>query len=256
MTADLRKAVGVLRSSERTTVFSGAGISVESGVPPFRGPDGLWSKYDPSFIELSRFLSEPEASWKLIKEVFYDFISAAKPNSAHEAIARLQDAGFVTSVITQNIDGLHQKAGSASVCEFHGNTDRLLCLACGRHENVSEDILSNLPPECPACGGLLKPDFVFFGEPIPEEAHRTAFAEASGSTAMIVVGTTGEVMPAAYVPHAAKEAGAFIIEVNTVESAFTRSVTDLFLRGRAGDVLGRLASELTGGADRRDSPPR
>lgn len=240
LSLDMNKAIDLMRASERTAVFTGAGISVDSGVPPFRGPDGLWSKYDPSFIELTRFLSEPDASWRIIKEVFYDFIGAAKPNPAHVAIADLERAGRVAAVITQNIDGLHQRAGSRSVCEFHGNTDRLLCLACGRRESASEEILAELPPECPACGGLLKPDFVFFGEPIPDEARRRAFDEASRASVMLVVGTTGEVMPAAHVPHLAKASGASIIEVNTSESAFTRSVTDVFLRGRASSVLRTL----------------
>lgn len=235
-----------ITKADHLTALTGAGISTGAGIPDFRGDKGIYrtGKYEPDkILDINYFVKDPTPFYDFATD-FLAMLKNAKPTYAHLFLADLERRGKIDAVITQNIDGLHQKAGSTSVCEFHGNTDRLLCLACGRRENVSEKILSELPPECPACGGLLKPDFVFFGEPIPEDAHRTAFAEAAGSTAMIVVGTTGEVMPAAYVPRAAKEAGAFIIEVNTIESAFTRSVTDLFLRGRAGDVLGRLAAAV------------
>jgi NAD-dependent deacetylase len=128
----LQQAAGLIKSSRRTTAFTGAGISVESGIPPFRGSDGLWSKFDPVFLDIDYFHRYPERSWKLIKEIFYDFFGRAKPNAAHYALAAMERAGFLHSVITQNIDNLHQKAGSKEVYEFHGNSRYLICDSCSR----------------------------------------------------------------------------------------------------------------------------
>jgi NAD-dependent deacetylase len=243
---DLKRAASIIRERRETVAFTGAGISVESGIPPFRGPDGLWTKHDPSFIELGHFLDDPAGSWIFIRELFFDAIERAEPNAGHIAVAELERAGFVRSVITQNIDGLHQMAGSEKVLEFHGTTRTLHCLDCHAayaRENVD---LSKMPPTCPSCGGVLKPDFVFFSEQIPEDVSRDSFAEAGAAGVVLVVGSTGEVMPAAYVPVVAKEAGAMVVEINTSVSAYTRDVTDIFLQGKAGDVLPELVREVLG----------
>lgn len=159
-------AAALIRGAKYLTAFTGAGISVESGIPPFRGDDGLWSQYDPRMLELGFFLAHPEKAWPVIKEIFYDHFGRAKPNKAHCVLAQLEAAGKLRVLITQNIDNLHFAAGSRSIVEFHGNSRLLLCLHCGTRVEARADLLTALPPRCP-CGGLYKPDFVFFGEEIP-----------------------------------------------------------------------------------------
>ena len=243
MKNDVRKASSVIQKSRHVTAFTGAGISVESGIPPFRGPEGLWSKYDPKFLDVEYFTSHPEESWKVIKTLFYDFFGKVSPNRAHEALAQLEKEGFIKAIITQNIDNLHQEAGSQNVIEFHGNYFKLVCSACGRKVNADQS-LDTIPPLCRHDGTVLKPDFVFFGEPIPEEASDAAYEEASMADVFLLVGTTGEVMPANMIPRLAKQNGATIIEINTDPSAYTSDVTDIFLQGRAGDILPEIVEHI------------
>ena len=224
--------------------FTGAGISVESGIPPFRGPGGLWHKYDPDFIELNYFYAHPERSWAQIREVFYDNWGSALPNGAHRAVAALEQEGFLHTVVTQNIDCLHQRAGSKHVLEFHGTLDKLVCTECDARFDTTRELIAPERPSCPKCGGLLKPDFVFFSEGIPEDAFHGSFAAAADCDYVIVIGTTGEVMPACEVPREAKRHGAKIIEINLQESAYTNSITDLFLHGRAVEVMETLLREV------------
>lgn len=238
------QAADAVKNARRITVFTGAGISVESGIPPFRGANGLWSTYDPSSLEINYFNANPESAWVVIKEIFYDFFGAAKPNAAHIGVAELERRGLVQTVITQNIDNLHQAAGSREVYEFHGNSQYLLCLKCGQRRHVSEIDLETLPPFCTDCGGLLKPDFVFFGESIPERAGTRAFEEALKSDLFILIGTTGEVMPAAMVPPTAKRNGATIIEINVEPSRYTDYITDIFLHAKASEAISRLLDAL------------
>jgi len=237
---NINKAVLDLKVSKYTVVFTGAGISVESGIPPFRGPDGLWAKYDPSLIEINHFYNNPEISWKMIKEIFYDFIEKAKPNTAHYAIASLEKKGYVHSIITQNIDNLHQVAGSKNVYEYHGTIKRLKCVKCLKEFLREEISLEELAPKCPLCKGLLKPEFVFFGEPIPDKINKLSFYEAKRAQVMLIVGTTGEIMPASLIPYTAKESGCKIIEVNISKSSYTDKITDIFLSGKASNVLTKL----------------
>ncbi|MBN2344800.1 MAG: NAD-dependent deacylase [Candidatus Aminicenantes bacterium] len=250
MAEGLSQAAALLRQASHAVVFTGAGISVESGIPPFRGPGGLWSRVDPSFIEIGRFLADPEGSWRRIKEIFYDFFGPveagrggrARPNAAHFGIAALEAAGRVQAVITQNIDNLHQEAGSREVIEFHGNSRRLLCLECGRREEVRPERLAELPPYCP-CGGLLKPDFIFFGEGIPELALKRSYQEASKADLFLIVGSSGEVQPACQIPVLAKSRGAKLVEINLRESNFT-PISDVFLQGPATEIVGELVNKL------------
>jgi len=241
---DIQEAARLLRRSRFTTAFTGAGISVESGIPPFRGASGLWSRYDPKFLEIGYFLESPSESWQVIKEIFYDFFGSAEPNKAHKVLARMEQEGLVARVITQNIDNLHQQAGSSHVFEFHGNSKNLLCLACYKVYRPGEISLDHLPPTCRQCGGLLKPDFVFFGEPIPQKALAASYEAAGISDVFLIIGTTGEVMPANQIPLMAKSNGAKIIEVNPEESNYTSGVTDIFLKGKAGEVMEQLEKEL------------
>jgi len=239
------KAAELIRSAKRVCAFTGAGISVESGIPPFRGQGGLWNQYDPKFIEIGYFHEHNKESWALIKEIFYDFFGKARPNAAHKAIAELEHRNIVKTVITQNIDNLHQEAGSKNVLEFHGTASRMICLDCRQTFAATSIDLNQLPPECPNCSvGRLKPDFIFFGEGIPEPACSLSFKEAELSDVFIVVGTTGEVMPACMIPAAASQNGASIIEINTSPSRFTESVTDVFLQGTATSVMTKLLENI------------
>jgi len=239
-----RQAANAIKNAERITAFTGAGISVESGIPPFRGKDGLWSKYDPVFLQTQYFNRHPEKSWRLIKEIFYDFFGQAKPNAAHKALAEMEKRGLVHAVITQNIDNLHQEAGSRRVIEFHGTSRILVCVDCSKRYPVSETSLTDLPPLCPACRGLLKPDFVFFGESIPEPARSDSFGEAQASDLFLLIGTTGEIIPAAIIPFLAKEQGARIIEINPHPSNYTHEITDIFLQEVATKAVSRLLDAL------------
>ncbi|MBU0985277.1 MAG: NAD-dependent deacylase [candidate division Zixibacteria bacterium] len=239
-----KKAAEVIRRANRGTAFTGAGISVESGIPPFRGKGGLWGRYDPTCLEIEYFHSHPREAWVVIKEIFYDFFTRAKPNAAHLGLAALEREGMLHTVITQNIDNLHQAAGSTEVYEFHGNSQHLLCVNCRARFHVSEVSLEVLPPTCDYCEGLLKPDFIFFGESIPSNAYERAVHEATHSDVLIVVGTTGEVTPAALIPRMAKQHGAAIIEINPEESAFTHEITDVFLKEKATVAMTRLLNEL------------
>lgn len=242
--SEIRKAAAMLKKSSYTTAYTGAGISVESGIPPFRGPNGIWTKYDPSMLDIGYFLESPYESWVAIKEIFFDFFGEAKPNKAHQVLARLEQNGMIHRVITQNIDNLHQEAGSREVFEFHGNSKRLVCLACFATYPHKEVSLDHLPPTCRQCGGLLKPDFVFFGEQIPPVPLSAAYEAASLSEVFLVIGTTGEVMPANQFPAMARSHGAVIIEINPSESNYTAKITDIFLKGKAGEILEKLEREL------------
>ncbi len=242
--SDFREAVAWLRKSNYTTAFTGAGISVESGIPPFRGKGGLWSRYDPMVLDTRYFHQHPAQSWAVIKEIFYDFFGKAKPNMAHHALANLEGKGLLKNIITQNIDNLHQEAGSQEVIEFHGTSHHLICTQCGRHFGIEEVSMNSLPVKCDACGGLVKPDFIFFGEGIPRDAYEKSLDAARQAAVFLVIGTTGEIMPASQIPFLAKENGAKIIEVNTEPSKFTSTVTDIFLQGKATEVMQQLVNEL------------
>lgn len=233
----LINAAEILKKSKHTTVFTGAGISVESGIPPFRGEGGLWEKYDPIMLELEYFHTYPYESWKVIKEVFYDFFGKAKPNPAHFAVAELERMRIVKAIITQNIDNLHQEAGSKTVYEYHGNSKKLVCTDCKGTYGIQEIPLDNLPPNCIRCGGLLKPDFIFFGEGIPVIAAKRSAEEVHKADVFLLIGTTGEVMPACMIPYDAKKNGVAIIEINPSASIFTYKITDIFLQGKAGEIL-------------------
>ena len=239
-----REAAKLIAASKNVVAFTGAGISAESGIPVFRGPNGLWNKYDPKVLELSYFFEHSEAAWNVIKEIFYEFLGKVKPNYAHYFLGQLERAGHLRSVITQNIDNLHQEGGNRRVLEFHGTYKQLQCTECYNHYPSGDIDLNRSIPKCPSCGGILKPDFIFFGEAIPEPAGSTSVHEATVCDLMIVIGTTGEVMPASMIPHRAKENGAVIIEVNTEASYFTDSITDIFLKGKATEVFKRLNSNF------------
>jgi NAD-dependent deacetylase len=258
--SELEKAARILASSRKLIAFTGAGISVESGVPAFRGEGGLWEKIDPGLLDIDRFNADPAASWTAIRELFYAsrrYAGAAAgtraaPNAAHRILAEWERDGILSFLVTQNIDGLHSAAGSRRIVEFHGSVRELVCRRCGARvsatpEALDAGLLDSLPPRCAAvgsgnrpCGGVLKPDFVFFGESIPPEAYGSAFAAAESADACLIVGSTGVVYPAAQVPIIAKRAGAVVIEVDPGDTEFSESIADLHIRVGASEALTRL----------------
>lgn len=239
----LADAASILLESSYTVAFTGAGISVESGIPPFRGSDGLWSKYDPGILELDRFYSDPKTTWEVIAQLFYTFFQSAQPNAAHLALAEMERQGLLCETITQNIDNLHQKGGAKTVHEFHGNALRLMCIDCQTCYRPDKQLLQQLPPRC-KCGQVLKPDFIFFGEVIPEKALQASMHAANNAEVFLIVGSTGEVFPAAQIPVIAKEKGAKIIEVNITTSLFTPKITDILLKGKASKVMSSLMANI------------
>lgn len=243
MNNTFEQAVDLIKHAEYGVVFTGAGVSVESGIAPFTGAGGLWNQYDPKFIDINFFYADPKRSWEEMKKIFFTDMDEASPNKAHEVIARLEQKGFVKGVITQNIDGLHQRAGSKNVQEFHGTIHTLSCIKCGRHYNLKDVDILEVPPLC-ACVGVLKPDFVFYGEGIPALAYQKSLEMAQNADVMLIVGTAGQVMPACGLPYTAKEFGAKIIEVNPQASAFTHAITDYHFAQKATEFFGALEKAI------------
>ncbi len=233
----INQAAELIKNSSHLTAFTGAGISAESNIPTFRGKGGIWDKYDPIILDINFFKQYPEKAWPHIKDMFYNVIEKAQPNPAHYVLADWEKQGLLKAIITQNIDNLHQKAGSKNVIEFHGNTRDLVCMDCGQITPVKEADMNKNPVVCPHCGGLLKPDFVFFGEPIPPKAYEESIVHTLSSDVYLVIGTTGIIMPASLLPYEAKKNGATIIEINVAPSEYTGKITDIFLRGKATEVL-------------------
>ena len=240
MKNSIQKAADLIKNAKHLVAFTGAGISAESGIPTFRGKGGIWDKYDPIILDIDYFKQYPEKAWPHIKDMFYNVIDKAQPNPAHYVLADWEKQGLLKAIITQNIDNLHQKAGNKNVIEFHGNTRDLVCLKCGKITPVKEADMSQNPVTCPHCGGLLKPDFVFFGEPIPPEAYEQSLIHTNQADVYLVIGTTGIIMPASLLPYEAHKKGAAIIEINVTPSNYTEQITDIFLQGKASEVLQKL----------------
>lgn len=232
-----------LRKSSYVAVLTGAGISVESGIPDFRSPGGLWSRFDPmEYGHIASFRANPGKVWEMLVEMD-ELLSKARPNPAHYALAELENAGIVKGIVTQNVDSLHQHAGSREVVEFHGNNRTLRCDRCGRSVERDKISLTRLPPLC-ACGGPLRPDFVFFGENIPASTHDRALVHASRCDVMMIVGTSVSVAPASHLPYVAKARGASIIEINLLPSQLTDAMCDFRVLESAGSALPAIVAAL------------
>ena len=251
----------MIEEAQKILVFSGAGMSTESGISDFRSPGGVWSKYDPSDFYFDKIISSEETRrkyWQMSTE-FYHAMKDALPNRAHMAVKRLEEKKKLLAIVTQNIDNLHQKAGSINVIEMHGNLFRQRCLACeakkpfGREEYlgsvktaIAEITTFDLPsiiemlPKCD-CGSPMRPDVVMFGEAV--QGLYESFQEADDCDAMLVLGTSGVVYPAAALPQKAKEAGATVIEINPGDSAYF-GVADIRLQGKTGEILPRIVQKI------------
>ncbi len=238
------RAAEDLAVANNVVALTGAGISTESGIPPFRGKGGLWEKFDPMEIaHIDALMKDPARVWNILVKEMKEIVDTASPNDAHKGLARLEKMGKLTSIITQNIDGLHQAAGNTDVIEFHGNFAWQRCMDCSRkYETRSVDV-SEIPPLCD-CGGILRPDAVFFGEMIPQDAMWRSRQAASDCDLMLVVGTSAVVQPAALMPVYAKETGAKIVEINPERTPLTAEISDYLIMGPAGDVMNRILSIL------------
>lgn len=239
----VKEAVELIKQARCTVVLTGAGMSVASGIPDFRSPGGLWSKHDPEKVASVRALkADPATVWKFLLEAA-QMMGTAEPNAGHNALAELEQRGHVQGIITQNIDGLHQRAGSSNVIEFHGNCGSFYCMECFTPFDARSITEVPLPVRCPECSGIVRPDLVFFGEQIPSEAYKEAFALADQSDLVIVAGTSGEVVPANLIPPRIQDAGGKIIEINMASSAYT-SMSDVFFEGPAEQVLPAIVRNL------------
>jgi len=245
----IRTAAERLRNSKRTVALTGAGLSVESGIPPFRtetGAAGLWDRFDPmQYGSIEAFVRDPARVWLMLRELA-STLGRARPNSGHLALARMEQEGLLSSIITQNIDGLHQVAGCRRVVEFHGNWATMTCLGCRRTVDSRAVSLATLPPRC-TCGAPLKPDVTLFGEIIPAERIDAAYEAVRSCDCLLIVGTSAEVAPASALPEAARDSGAFVIEVNPSETRLDPLV-HVALRGPAAVILPCLADEICTGS--------
>lgn len=245
MESDLINSVSsLLKSSKNLVVLTGAGVSAESGIPTFRGKDGLWKKYRAEELATPEaFRRNPTLVWE-----WYNYrreiINSKKPNQGHIVLSKWENGEYFGSftLITQNVDGLHIIAGNKNVLEIHGNIWKVRCISCGKEEFSYEVPLGEIPPKC-ECGGILRPGVVWFGESLPQDALSKSFEALKNADVVMVVGTSGIVYPAASMPYYAKEGGAKVVEVNISKTPISE-YADYFLKGKAGEILPELDKEL------------
>lgn len=247
MEEQINQAAQWLAESKKAIVFSGAGVSTESGIPDFRSAGGLWTRYDPAeYGTLGAFLRDPEKIWGMLAEL--EKVLDAKPNPGHMALAELEKNGYVAGIITQNIDGLHQAAGNANVVEYHGSNRTYSCLTCKAHYPRAEVKQMPIPPRCTRevrgsdCGAILKPDVVFFDESIPMQALVGADQLVQGADFVMVVGTSCEVFPASEIPQQVRKQGGRVVEVNLELAAGLNA--HLSLQGKFSQVVPAIVERL------------
>ncbi len=237
----IEQAAQMIRSAKYVVAFTGAGLSRESGLPLF----SEWPEFDIRVLDLNFFKNNYAWAWPRLKEWFYDFYSQAKPNAGHLALKQMEDQRLVRSVVTLNIDGLHQKAGSVHTFEICGNPKKLVCLNCHEKFEAEQIDWNQMPPKCPACGGMLKPNILFYGDDVPEEEYKLGLKEANRAKVMLVVGVSGEMMPAGVIPmFAKKRRQTKIIEINIQPTHYTAAVTDVFIQKPASEGLSELLEAL------------
>ena len=254
MVEDIQRAAALIRGASYLVALSGAGLSAGSGIPTYRGAGGLWTQHGtPPLLSYQEFARDPAAWWRARLAAELDpshpvfqmkqAVDGAVPNAGHLALAELERRGVLRCVITQNVDNLHGLAGSSALLEIHGNRNRLRCLDCSLRFPRDGFDLSDVPPVCGECGGLLKLDTVLFGEPIPPDVLEACRATAERCDCMLLVGTSGTVNPAARLPLVAKERGATLIEVNPESTPLTRWC-DIALVGTADAILPQLLRSI------------
>ena len=231
-----------LISAKKIVFFTGAGISAESGISTFRGKDGIWNKMKPEELaNFQAFMRNPNLVWEWYQHR-RDIINKVQPNAGHIAIADLQKY-FEVSIVTQNIDNLHRRAGSKTIYELHGNIERNFCIDCNTFFNSSDIEVTDSAPKCLKCGGLVRPDVVWFGEMLPQDQFSSGEKAAEWSDICFVVGTSAVVYPAAYIPISAKQAGSYIVEINLEPTELTR-FADYSLYGKSGEILPLILDEV------------
>ncbi|MEP7104688.1 MAG: NAD-dependent protein deacylase [Chloroflexota bacterium] len=248
----MERAAHLLAEARRGLVFTGAGVSTESGIRDFRGPNGLWKQYDPyKTADIRYFMEDPARYWTIARERWSTY-KQAHPNSGHYALAAMEEAGHFSAVVTQNTDGLHAAAGSRRVIELHGNGREVVCLDCGGREpraDVQARLETEMPPRCRLCTGtFIKPAVVFFGEALPQRALLEAYGRAGEADLVLVVGSSLQVYPAADIPLAGRRAGAPLLIVNEEPTPFDE-LAEVVIRGKSGEVLPALlekAQQLAG----------
>jgi len=228
-----------LKNSKNIVILTGAGISAESGVPTFRGKDGLWRNYDPMELATpAAFNNNPKLVWE-----WYNWrreiVSKTQPNQGHFALTQMEQRYKNTTIITQNVDGLHIKAGTEKVLEIHGNIWRTRCTVCGDINYNYTVPLTTIPPVCNKCKGILRPDIVWFGEQLPENIMSKVEEKIYNCDFMFVIGTSGTVQPAASFSFIAKQRNAYIVEIN-IEETPTTDIADISLLGKSGEILPKL----------------
>ena len=241
----IRLVAELITKSRHAIAFTGAGISAESGVPTFRGKNGLWTRIDPmKYASIDGFIANLREAWEWYKWRM-ELVEKAEPNPGHRALAELERLGFLKAVITQNVDRLHQRAGSRNVIELHGTLWVLRCInpSCRYSIGISEPP-REVPPICPECSSPLRPSVVFFGEELPREAWRRAIELASRSDLVLVIGTSGAVYPAAYIPFIVRDNGGSIVDINPDRDAYSE-IADVYIQGRAGEILPRIVEEVS-----------
>ena len=241
-------AAAMLRQARSAIAFTGAGISVESGIPHFRGEGGLWTKFDPYKVaHIDTFRKDPAQYWTYSLE---HRRAEAEPNPGHQALVDLEHGGHLLAVVTQNTDGLHQKAGSGDVIELHGSSHNVVCLDCdARFPRAEIDQLNreHCPPSCPSCGGkFLKPSVVLFGEALPQSALRQAQLLAMAADVVLIVGSSLQVYPAAGIPRLARQHGAELCIINAEPTPYD-DVAAAVIRGKAGEVLPAVVRRIAQG---------
>lgn len=240
----IQQASEDLVAANHVVALTGAGISIDSGIPPFRGKGGLWERFDPMEIaHIDAFLKDPAKVWNILVKEMKEIVDKAQPNDGHNGLVKLEKMNKLQTVITQNIDGLHQAAGNTDVIEFHGNFAWQRCMDCSKKYETRDVDVSEIPPRCD-CGGILRPNAVLFGEMIPSGALWRSRQVATDCDLMLVVGTSAVVQPAALMPVIAKETGAKVVEINPEQTPLTGEISDYLIRGKAGDVMNRIVEEM------------
>jgi NAD-dependent deacetylase len=247
----IETAVDMILKSKKLVVFTGAGMSTESGISDFRSPGGVWSRFDPSEFTFQKFLTSEES-----REKYWEFstsswreMAAAQPNPGHQAIAEMDNLGKLDCVITQNIDGLHQKSGipEEKVIELHGTARWVSCLECGQRyprEQIQDRIGAGTKvPRCDSCGGIMKPATISFGQPMPERETREAEARAAACDLFLVAGSSLVVYPAAQMPLIAKDNGARLIIINLTPTPHD-SYADIVIHSKTGPVLSQIVEQV------------
>ncbi len=238
------KMITRMSKSSQVAVLTGAGISAESGVSTFRGREGVWNKFDPQKLASPQALeNQPEEFWE-----FYNWrrkaLIDAKPNLGHYALVDMENFFSEFTLITQNVDNLHRMAGSRNLYELHGNITRTRCQQCGKYTNEPMDAtIGKIKPQCPGCSGLLRPDVVLFGEPLPMQALQSAQEAAATCDIFFSIGTSALVEPAASLPYIAKANGAYVVEINPEKTALSMAANEV-IQGKSGSILPQLVMVL------------